>query len=169
MTAFDAAEAEALGTTAHGVIPPERIWENFRYFIRAVAPTAERAASGLACIRMIRPCRACAGIGRVLTSADAMAEAIALADSPAVGLTFCQGSFRTMGEDVPALIRRFAAAGQVAFVHVRTCAAMPTSSPRRFPMMATRTWEPASPPTPRPASMCPSARPCARHGWRSAA
>jgi hypothetical protein len=57
------------------------------------------------------------GIGRVLTSADAMERAIALADSPAVGMTFCQGSLKTMGEDVPACIRRFK--DRIAFIHVR--------------------------------------------------
>jgi mannonate dehydratase len=119
VTAFDAAEAEALGPTEHGAISQERIWENFRYFIRAVAPAAKRAGVRLGLHPDDPPVASLRGIGRVLTSADAMAEAIALADSPAVGLTFCQGSFRTMGEDVPRQIRRFAAAGHIAFVHIR--------------------------------------------------
>jgi mannonate dehydratase len=119
VTAFDAAEAEKLGPTDIGVIEPERIWDNFRYFIRAVAPAAEEAGVRLGLHPDDPPVPSLRGIGRVLTSADAMAEAIAMADSPAVGLTFCQGSFRTMGEDVPTLIRRFGRAGQIAFVHVR--------------------------------------------------
>lgn len=39
------------------------------------------------------------------------------AESPAVGITFCQGSFRTMGEDPAVCARRFA--NEIVFVHVR--------------------------------------------------
>lgn len=119
ITAFDATEAEALGPTEYGTVSQEAIWRNFRYFIRAVAPVAEKAGVRMGLHPDDPPVPSLRGIGRVLTSAKAMEQAIAMASSPAVGLTFCQGSFRTMGEDVPALIRRFAASGQIAFVHIR--------------------------------------------------
>jgi mannonate dehydratase len=119
ITAFDAAEADAQGPTEHGTVSHEAIWDNFRYFIRAVAPVAEKAGVRLGLHPDDPPVPSLRGLGRILTSADAMERAIAMADSPAVGLTFCQGSFRTMGEDVPALIRRFGRRRQIIFVHIR--------------------------------------------------
>jgi mannonate dehydratase len=71
------------------------------------------------------------GLARILTSADAMARAIAVADSPAVGLTFCQGSFATMGEDVPALVHRFAP--HIAFIHVRDVRGTAAAFTETFP------------------------------------
>jgi mannonate dehydratase len=119
ITAFDAATAEAEGPTEHGVVSQEAIWDNFHYFIRAVAPVAERAGVRMGLHPDDPPVSSLRGLGRILTSAAAMERAIAMADSPAVGLTFCQGSFRSMGEDVPALIRRFGARRQIHFLHIR--------------------------------------------------
>ena len=119
VTSFTSREAEALGETEVGTVTHEQVWENYTYFIRAVAPAAEKAGVRMGLHPDDPPVSSLRGIGRVLTSADAMARAIAIADSPAVGLTFCQGSFRTMGEDVPALIRRFGHDGSIVFIHVR--------------------------------------------------
>ena len=118
VTAFYGDEAEALGLTAAGSLPFRPIWDNYTYFIRAaVAPAAEKAGVKLGLHPDDPPVPALRRISRVLTSADAMAKAITIADSPAVGLTFCQGSFATMGEDVPALVHRFAR--DIVFIHVR--------------------------------------------------
>ena len=35
------------------------------------------------------------------------------------GMTFCQGCFATMGEDIPAAIRHFGRMGKIDFVHFR--------------------------------------------------
>jgi mannonate dehydratase len=131
VTEFSAEDAEALGPTAIGVVPHERIWDNFTYFIRAVAPAAERAGVKLGLHPDDPPVPALRGIARILTSADAMAKAIAIADSPAVGLTFCQGSLATMGEEVPALVHRFAK--QIVFIHVRDVRGDAASFAETFP------------------------------------
>lgn len=117
VSGFDAGEAEALGPAPAGPIARDRVWENFGHFIRAVAPAAERAGVRLGLHPDDPPVPELRGVGRILTSADAMARAVAMAGSPAVGITFCQGSFRTMGEDVAAAARRLA--GKIVFVHVR--------------------------------------------------
>jgi mannonate dehydratase len=117
VSGFDAEKAEAMGLTEAGIVPHDRIWANWTYFVRAVAPAAEAAGVTLGLHPDDPPVPSLRGIGRVLTSADAMERAIALADSPAVGMTFCQGSLKTMGEDVPACIRRFK--DRIAFIHVR--------------------------------------------------
>lgn len=117
VSGFDLAAADLEGLTPAGVIPRERIWDNYEYFIRRVAPAAGDAGVRLALHPDDPPVPSLRGVGRVLTSADAMVRAIEMAASPAVGITFCQGSFRTMGEDVPTAARRFG--DKIFFVHVR--------------------------------------------------
>lgn len=113
VTRFDAAAADP----APDVIAAEQVRDNLTTFLRAVAPAAEAAGVTLALHPDDPPVDRLRGYARVLTSADAMERAIESAGSPAIRMTFCQGSFRTMGEDVPALVRRFA--DRIAFVHVR--------------------------------------------------
>jgi mannonate dehydratase len=131
VTSFDAEEAEAIGLTSAGALRSDQIWDNYTYFIRAVAPAAEKAGVKLGLHPDDPPVPALRGISRVLTSADAMAKAITIADSPAVGLTFCQGSFATMGEDVPALVHRFAR--DIVFIHVRNVRGHATAFSETFP------------------------------------
>ncbi|MET0427952.1 MAG: mannonate dehydratase [Microvirga sp.] len=117
VTAFDAQEAEALGPDPAGPIACDDLWDHFHYFIRRVAPAAEDAGVRLGLHPDDPPVDELRGVGRILTSADAIERAIHLADSPQVGLTFCQGSFTTMGEDIGATAHRFA--DRIFFVHVR--------------------------------------------------
>ena len=131
VTAFSAEEAEALGPTPSGTVTHERIWDNFTYFIRAVAPTAEKAGVKLGLHPDDPSVPSLRGIARILTSADAMEKAIGIAGSPAVGMTFCQGSFATMGEDVPALVHRFAR--HIVFIHVRDVRGSAASFMETFP------------------------------------
>jgi len=131
ITAFRAADAEALGPTEIGELSHARLWDHYSHFIRAVAPTAERAGVKLGLHPDDPPVPSLRRIGRILTSADAMEKAIAIADSPAVGLTFCQGSFATMGEDVPALVHRFAR--RIVFIHVRDVRGTATDFAETFP------------------------------------
>ena len=119
VTGFRADEAEALGPTEDGEVPAERMWANWRTFIRAVAPAAEAAGVRMGLHPDDPPVPRLRGIARILTSADAMERAVAEAGSPAVGVTFCQGSFATMGEDVVLAAHRFGAARRIVFVHVR--------------------------------------------------
>ena len=62
------------------------------------------------------------GIGRILTSAAAFDRVFSLYDSPVNGMTFCQGCFSTMGEDIPAAIRHFGEQKKIFFVHFRDVA-----------------------------------------------
>jgi mannonate dehydratase len=119
VTGFRAEEAEALGPTEAGEVSAERMWENWRHFIRAVAPAAEAAGVRMGLHPDDPPVPRLRGIARILTSTAALERAVAEAASPAVGITFCQGSIATMGEDVPAAARRLGRAGLIAFLHVR--------------------------------------------------
>ena len=119
VSSFSLAEAEAQRSKDVRSISADQVWDNFAYFIKAVAPAAEKARVRMGLHPDDPPVPTLHGVAQVLTSADAMAKAIEIADSPAVGLTFCQGTYRTMGEDVAASVRHFGSAGKIFFIHVR--------------------------------------------------
>lgn len=117
VTGFDAEIAAREPLTGWGEVSAERIWENYAYFLENVLPTAEQAGIQLAMHPDDPPVPSLLGIGRIFTSAAATRRALALSDSPAHGLTFCQGTYATMGEDVTALIAEWS--DRIRFVHVR--------------------------------------------------
>jgi mannonate dehydratase len=114
---FDAQEAEQQGMTEHGIISRDLVWENYEYFIRHVLPAAEDAGVVMGLHPDDPPVPNLRGIGRIFTSVDAMEKALTLVPSPSGCITFCQGSIKTMGENVEAAARRFA--DKIAFVHIR--------------------------------------------------
>ena len=59
------------------------------------------------------------GISRILTSAAASRKALDLVPSPSNGLTFCQGTYKTMGEDVREVATRFGREGKIFYIHIR--------------------------------------------------
>ncbi|MCR5382155.1 MAG: mannonate dehydratase [Lentisphaeria bacterium] len=95
----------------------EQLWDNYTYFIRAVMPTAEAAGVKMGLHPDDPPLSPLFGYSRILTSADAYRRAMALSDSPSHGITFCQATFRTMGEDVFKLIPEFGK--RIFFLHFR--------------------------------------------------
>ncbi|MGD1894725.1 MAG: mannonate dehydratase [Cyclobacteriaceae bacterium] len=63
-------------------------------------------------------------IPRIMTSVAAFKRLIEIVPSPSNGLTFCQGSFASMGaegkgEDIPDAIEYFGKRGKIHFVHFR--------------------------------------------------
>lgn len=104
---------------AGAVIPAEKIWDNYEYFLRRVIPAAEDAGVRMGMHPDDPPAPMLRGIGRIFTSADASQRALDLVPSPMNVLTFCQGTYKTMGEDVTEAIHRFGAQGKIAFVHIR--------------------------------------------------
>lgn len=132
VSGFSAEAAAPLPPTAHGDIPAERIWENYAYFLARVLPAAERAGVKLALHPDDPPVPSLLGIGRIFINADAIRRALSLADSPAHGLTFCQGTYTTMGEDVASLIAEFGGQQRIHFVHIRDVAGHPENFHETF-------------------------------------
>ena len=95
----------------------EQLWDNYAYFIRAVMPAAEAAGVKMGLHPDDPPISPLFGYSRILTSADAYRRAMSLSDSPSHGITFCQATFRTMGEDVFELIPEFGK--RIFFLHFR--------------------------------------------------
>ncbi len=98
-------------------ISHERLWDNYATFIRAVIPAAEAAGVTMGLHPDDPPVPTLRGVGRILTSPAAIDRALALSDSRAHQLTFCQATYAAMGADPQALARRWA--GRIAFVHFR--------------------------------------------------
>lgn len=126
VTGFDAADLPAF----EELISAEQMWANYEYFVDAVVPVAEQHGIQLAMHPDDPPVASYRGVARIMTSPDAIARAMAMSDSPAQGLAFCQGTFSTMGADIPASIHRFA--DRIRFVHFRDVIGTPSKFTETF-------------------------------------
>ena len=120
VTSFRASDAETLPPlAADGEVTAEQLWDALGYFLDAVTPIAEEEGVRMG-LHPDDPPRALGrNVPRIMGSADAYRRLLSLRPSPANAITFCQGNFALMGEDLPTLIREFGGAGQIAFVHFR--------------------------------------------------
>lgn len=113
--------------TEHGEISAERIWENYRYFLRAILPVADAAGVRLGAHPDDPPVPSLRGLGRVFHSPEQFERVLQLSPSPRHGLTFCQANWKLMGgadgeetqRRLAANIDRFTRTGRVHFVHLR--------------------------------------------------
>ena len=98
-------------------ITHEQVWENYLYFIRAVIPYAEKYEIRLALHPDDPPLPTLGDTARIFTSLDSIRRGIQAADSPNLGVTFCQACYHLMGEKledaIPALAER------IFFIHFR--------------------------------------------------
>lgn len=100
------------------VITEEQLWENYSYFLKAVIPEAEKNNINLALHPDDPPLAKLGGVSRIMISARNIDRAIReIYPSPNLGLTFCQATFHTMGENVYELIPKLA--DKIMFVHFR--------------------------------------------------
>ncbi|WP_339924320.1 mannonate dehydratase [uncultured Cyclobacterium sp.] len=110
--------------TEYGDLSPELMWKNLAYFLEAVVPEAERHGIKLALHPDDPPVDSIQGIPRIITSVEAFKKMLALYPSENNGITFCQGSFASMGNadqpvDIPEAIRYFGKKKAIHFVHFR--------------------------------------------------
>jgi mannonate dehydratase len=116
---FDIRDIDNNELTARGKITEDQLWNNYKYFIKAVIPAAERAGVKMALHPDDPPISPLRGISRIFISADNFRKAMKIIESPSHGITFCQATFRAMGEDVFQLIEEFGKKGKIFFVHFR--------------------------------------------------
>jgi mannonate dehydratase len=119
VTAFDYEEVKDQPITEFGEFSEETMWKNMEYFLKAVVPEAEKYDIKLALHPDDPPIPSIRGISRIMRSVDAFKKFIELYPSPNNGLTFCQGTFATMGEDIPSAIEYFGKRDKIFFVHFR--------------------------------------------------
>ena len=124
VTGFDSVAAGALPDKPYAPVRAERVWENYRWFLEEVLPAAEEAGVVMGLHPDDPPVPSIEGVERILISPEAIDRALALSGSPSHGLTFCQGTFRTMGADLPSVFRRWK--DRIRFIHIRDVSGTPS-------------------------------------------
>src|SRR5579862_3624059 len=71
VTGYDHDAVRDQPLTEYGVVPEERLWENFEYFLKRVVPVAERAGVKLALHPDDPPLSPIRGIGRIMRTVEA--------------------------------------------------------------------------------------------------
>lgn len=119
---FDNDAAVRQGSTEWGDVGEKGIWANLEYFLKAVIPVAEKCGIRMALHPDDPPVSPLRGIGRILTSAAHHRRVLDMVRSPVNGLTFCQATFKAMGEDIESLAKEWLAQNKIFFVHFRDIA-----------------------------------------------
>lgn len=133
VTAYDQARApEGNKLLGYKLTPPspvsepidaDKMWDNYRVFLDAVLPVAERVGVRLSLHPDDPPTDVpLGGMARILSSPDGLERAHRLSgDSPAWGLTLCLGTVSEMdGErSVNRVIDYFGRRGRICYVHFR--------------------------------------------------
>lgn len=120
VTAFRSAEADLLpDLVGDGEVTAEQLWSALEYFLDAVIPVAESAGVKMGMHPDDPPLSQVRKMPRIMSSPDAFRRLLTMSDSASNGVTFCQGNFALMTDDLPSLIREFGGAGRIPFVHFR--------------------------------------------------
>lgn len=97
----------------------EELWDNLTWLLERIVPVAERAGVKLGYHPNDPPISPYRGSAQIMVSAGAYRRLLTIAPSPNNGVTFCQGNFKAMGEDVYAVAKEFTEQGKVFFIHFR--------------------------------------------------
>lgn len=125
VTAFNQAEVPALALPAGVNLTHAQLWDNLSYFLKRVVPAAETAGVTLALHPDDPPVPWLGDVPRIITTVAAFDRVLALAPSPANAITFCQGNFALMTDDLPGVIEHFGSQGKIAFIHFRNVRGTP--------------------------------------------
>ncbi|MBD2869909.1 mannonate dehydratase [Paenibacillus arenilitoris] len=118
--------------TEAGIVTEMQLWENLHYFMEQIVPVAEQAKVKLALHPDDPPITPIRGVSRILRSAALLQKAIDLVPSPCNGITLCQGTLATAGDDIPGTIRHFAKQDKMFFVHFRDVRGTPEKFEETF-------------------------------------
>lgn len=122
VTARDPGYAELILSLMKEPVSAEQMWDNYAYFIRAVAPVAEEAGVRLALHPDDPPVAMVGGRARIFSSVNGFKRAMEVADSPAWGINFCIGSCSSMeggARNVYEMIDYFGPLGKLVYAHFR--------------------------------------------------
>ena len=114
--------------TAYGELGEEGLWENLEKFLKKVIPVAEECGVRMA-IHPDDPPYPIFGLPRIITNEANLDRFLSLYDSPANSLCLCTGSLGCASfNDIPRMVRKYAAADRIAFMHIRNVALMADGS-----------------------------------------
>ena len=88
-------------------ITKQELWDNYKYFIDAVIPYAEKYNVNLALHPDDPPLEHLGNVERIMISADNIEKSMNIKKSNNLGITMCQASYKMMGEDLYKVIPRF--------------------------------------------------------------
>ena len=111
-------------------ITAEELWDNYKYFIDAVIPYAEKYNINLALHPDDPPLERLGDVERIMISADNIEKAMNVKKSEKLGITMCQASYKMMGEDLTKIIPRFA--DKIMFIHFRNTTGVKTNFRETF-------------------------------------
>ena len=98
---------------------PDKLRENYKYFLDAVIPVCEEVGVRMAC-HPDDPAWQIFGLPRIAHTKEQFDQICALHDSPANALCLCTGSLGSNeGNNVPEIIRHFGEKNRIAALHVR--------------------------------------------------
>ncbi|MCS7025754.1 MAG: mannonate dehydratase [Bryobacteraceae bacterium] len=102
----------------------EELWDNYTYFIRQIAPVAEEVGVRIGIHPDDPPVPELGGIPRhIFGTFDGYVKALEIANSPAIGVCLCCGTWmeggKHMGKDVFEAVRAFAKMGKLWKIHFR--------------------------------------------------
>ena len=118
------------GSVTHEVIEAGRLWSNLERLLAELLPVAERAGVTLCMHPDDPPLPRLLGKDRIMNSVEAFERLMAVAPSPHNAICFCQGTFATMGVDIPAAIRRLGP--HIKYVHFRDVRGTPENFVETF-------------------------------------
>lgn len=116
---FDSAAPQMQGLTPFGEISEEKMWANITKFLKEVIPVADKFKMKMALHPDDPPLSPLRGIARICTSAKNYRRIMDIVPSPMNGITFCQGNFVLMGEDIYALAKEWTSKKKIFFIHFR--------------------------------------------------
>lgn len=106
-------------------ITAKELWDNYRYFLNAVIPEAEKHDVKLALHPDDPPVPRLGDVERIMISRENIRRAVyEIYPSESLGITMCQANFHIMGERVEDVIEEFAE--KIRLVHFRNTKGNPT-------------------------------------------
>jgi mannonate dehydratase len=123
VTAFNLVDAQlAISLNSQASLPSEPIsdktlWSNLERFLQEVIPVAEAAGVTLAMHPDDPPLVEFLGKARIMNKVDSFERLVKLVPSKRNAICFCQGTFATMGIDIPETIHRLGS--HIQYVHFR--------------------------------------------------
>lgn len=112
------------------LVTATQLWQNLDRFLNELLPVAERVGVTLAMHPDDPPLPEMLGRARIMHSIENFERLVTMAPSPRNALCFCQGSFASMGVDIPATIRRLGK--HIQYVHCRDVRGTPTDFAETF-------------------------------------
>jgi mannonate dehydratase len=109
---------------------PELLWQYLERLVNDLLPVAEKEGVTLAMHPDDPPLPVLLGKPRIMHNVDAFERLMRLAPSPNNAICFCQGTFATMGVDIPNTILRLGS--HIRYVHFRDVRGTPESFSETF-------------------------------------